>query len=636
MSSLPVIVGFGGINPAGRSSFHHSYRRMIADVLDSTSANQTYTDLAILMNLLTVREGVYQSAEGPVLDLPEWLASNKQYLDANTLVRKLENNLFDPAAIPKHILSRLSPVEGEPMNFILSSRHVPTNIPQNWSVQTLANNPDQVKVCIKGDLMTLLQDTRESLVKSAGQLPTGFKPDKLYPSRNHPRGLQMTVYAASDAIRSMGIDWDTVLAHISPDQVGVYASAAMSQLDQNGTGGMLQASLLGKRVTSKQCPLGFAEMPADFVNAYIIGSLGGTGANIGACATFLYNLKQGLDDIRSGNKRVVIVGASEAPITPEVIEGYRTMGALAQDDELLALDPGATEPNHQRACRPFSSNCGFTLAEAAHYVVLFDDSLAIELGATIYGAVADVFVNADGYKKSISSPGVGNYLTMAKAVAATRAILGDQALRNTYVQAHGTSTPQNRVTESRILNEISKTFGLGEWPVAAIKSYVGHSIGSAAADQLVASLGVWRYGYIPGIKTIDHLADDIESSHLKVLMDHQEVGREGIDAAIINSKGFGGNNASASILAPHRVRAMLETKHGVGIMAAYERSNEEVRERANAYNDACLMGKSLPIYSFGEDVKQDEDVSLTKAEIRVNGYKNAISLDLKNPYADMC
>ena len=62
---------------------------------------------------------------------------------------------------------------------------------------------------------------------------------------------------------------------------------------------MMQSALMGKRVTSKQLPLGLCEMPADFINAYVLGSLGATGATIGACATFLYNLRQGVEDIRA-------------------------------------------------------------------------------------------------------------------------------------------------------------------------------------------------------------------------------------------------------------------------------------------------------------------------------------------------
>ena len=119
----------------------------------------------------------------------------------------------------------------------------------------------------------------------------------------------------------------------------------MTQLDYNGNGGLLQARLLGRKVTSKQLPLGFAELPADFINAYVLGNLGTTGTQVAACATFLYNLRQGIRDIQSGSHKVVIVGTSEAPITPEVIEGYAAMGALASDAALQALD-GRKMDNH--------------------------------------------------------------------------------------------------------------------------------------------------------------------------------------------------------------------------------------------------------------------------------------------------
>jgi acetoacetyl-[acyl-carrier protein] synthase len=72
-----------------------------------------------------------------------------------------------------------------------------------------------------------------------------------------------------------------------------------------------------------------------------------------------------------------------------------------------------------------------------------------------------VFANADGHKKSISSPGVGNYITVAKALASARNLVGEDRLRHGgLVQAHGTGTPQNRVTESHILNEVARQFGI--------------------------------------------------------------------------------------------------------------------------------------------------------------------------------
>ncbi len=85
-------------------------------------------------------------------------------------------------------------------------------------------------------------------------------------------------------------------------------------LDNAGAGGMMKARYTGQRVTSKYCPLSLAEMPADFINAYVLGSLGSTGASLGACASFLYNLRHGIDDIRSGRARVAFIGAAEAPV----------------------------------------------------------------------------------------------------------------------------------------------------------------------------------------------------------------------------------------------------------------------------------------------------------------------------------
>lgn len=634
MASLPVIVSFGGISPAGRSSFHHGYRRMLADVLDAETVKETYTDLAVLMNLLKYQDGSYVDADGSPINVDEWLSSYRAHISDHTLVRKLEKNLFDPEAVPVHTASKIAPTGDNSLSFELRARHLPSEVPANWTVEKLAGG-DKVRVTVEGDLELLFKDTRASTVNSAGQLPSGFAPDKLYASRSHPRGLQLSVYAASDAVHALGIDWQQVMDRVSPDEIGVFASSSISQMDENGNGGLLQSALKGKRVSSKQLALGFSEMPADFVNAYVLGNVGGTGANVGACATFLYNLKQGMEEIRSGRKRVVVVGDSEAAITPEVIDGFRTMGALAEDKELLALD-GGDVVNHRRACRPFSSNCGFTLSEGAQYVVLFDDALAVELGANILGAVGDVFVNADGFKKSISSPGVGNYVTMAKAMASAKAIVGEEGLKRSFVQAHGTGTPQNRVTESHILNEMAKTFGISNWPVTAVKSYIGHTLAVAAGDQLMSTLGVWQYGLIPGITTIDHIADDVHNSQLNILTEHLDVGTEGMDVAILNSKGFGGNNASACILAPHVTRKMLAKKHGSKALDDYAKRNEAVKQKSREYDQAARQGQAELIYKFGLDVKGEDDVSLTQQELRIAGYENPISLELENPYGDMC
>lgn len=590
---------------------------MVVDGLGQREADATWKSLGALMQ-----------ADHDSDDERVWIRDH-------TLIRRIEDNLFDADAIPVHKTAQLGSTDAGAISFSIKRSQLPEVIPPSWEIKEVESA--RVLVTARDHLDILFPDTRKSRVQSAGQLPTGFDPERLYQSRNHPRGLQLTVYGASDAINSLGIDWEEVRRRVPGDQISVYASSAMGQLDANGAGGMLQASLMGKRVSSKNCALSLAEMTADFVNAYILGSIGSTGANIGACATFLYNLRQGIADIRSGKFRAVVVGASEAPITPEVIEGYRTMGALAEDEALNKID-GITngQTNHQRACRPFSLNCGFTLSEAAQFIVLFDDELAMELGANIYGSIADVFINADGYKKSIPGPGIGNYITMGKAMGIVRSILGEESLKHrSYVQAHGTGTPQNRVTESHIFNELAKTFGMDDWPIAAIKSYLGHSLATASGDQITASLGVWEHGLIPGIKTIDKIADDVHHSHLDFLLDHREIDPTQMDAAFINSKGFGGNNATAAILSPHVTAQMLEKKHGRDTMTSYRKRNEAVSEKSAAYDAETSDGKNALIYNFGVGVIEGEQLDLSDSAIRVPGYEQPINLNVPSPYDDM-
>ena len=267
-------------------------------------------------------------------------------------------------------------------------------------------------------------------------------------------------------------------------------------------------------------------------------------------------------------------------------------------------------------------------------VVLMDDELALKLGATIYGSVADVFINADANKKSIAGPGVGNYITVAKAAALAKAILGEEGLQKTYVHAHGTGTPQNRTTESHILNEVAKTFSIKSWPVAAIKSYVGHSVSAAGGDQLVAALGVWQYGWIPGIKTIDHIAEDVYQSNLNILTDHYFAGEHGseIQGVILNSKGFGGNNASALVLSPNQTMSMLENKYGAAAIKTYKEKNAVIKANAEATDLKTCHGTERVIYKFGESVMDQSSVSMSQEHITLSEFAQTIDLPMCNPY----
>jgi acetoacetyl-[acyl-carrier protein] synthase len=429
----------------------------------------------------------------------------------------------------------------------------------------------------------------------------------------------------SDALADLGMDWSMVAERVPADGISVYVSSAMGQLDEAGSGGMLRSRLKGRRVSSKQCPFGFAEMPGDFISAYILGSLSATGPALGACATFLYNLRLGIDDIRSGRSRVAVVGAAEAPVNAEVMDGYVAMGALATDKGLRQLDGLSEEvpPDHRKACRPFGNNCGFTMAESAQVVILMDDELALELGAPLLAGAPFVSVRADGAKKSISGPGAGNYLTVAESMTALRGIVGEERLQQRgMVQAHGTGTPQNRVTESTLLSRVASAFGVTEWPVAAIKSYVGHSLGAAAGDQLTATLGIWQHHLIPRINTVDELAGDVMTERLGFALEARDSGD--LDYALINSKGFGGNNATAALLSPGMTEQLLEKHHGRSVMSAWRDRHETVQAERDAIESKRIAGDWSPSYRFDEGVLGDEEIAVTDKTVQFGNAKIAL------------
>jgi acetoacetyl-[acyl-carrier protein] synthase len=632
VARLPVIVGFGGFNAAGRSSGHHAYRRMVIESLQPQERQETIAGLAVMMGLVGFADDAYRNAEGKPLGLDDIEGCfGEQVLDG-TLIRRIDKTFFDVDATHWQKSATLGAGDS-PLVVEMRKRDLPEPVPSDWSVEVI--DDDRVRVSVLSGLEVKFDSYRELPVKSAGQLPRGFNPGALYNSHYHPRALQLAVIGASDAIQSTGLEWQLVMDSVRPDQIGVYASNVMSQMDENGFGGLLQSRLKGGRVSAKQCPLGLNTMPADFVNAYILGSVGQTGAITGACASFLYNLQAAADDIASGRCRVAVVGCAEAPIVPEIIDGYATMGALASEEKLKKLD-GTDKADPRRTSRPFGENAGFTMAEASQYIVLMDDALAIELGADVHGAVGDVFINADGFKKSISAPGPGNYITMAKAVASARAILGEESIQQrSMVQAHGSSTPQNRVTESQIFDQIAQVFNISNWPVSAVKAYVGHSLSAASGEQLIASLGVFKYGLIPGIKTIDKVADDVFASRLQISTKDERC-KQPLDVAFLNSKGFGGNNATASIFAPHVVDSMLSRRYGAVAFARYQGKREEVRAKASAYDIAASHGEFATIYQFGEGLIDEALIKVDQEHLGLPGFAQAIDLNFTNRFADMC
>jgi acetoacetyl-[acyl-carrier protein] synthase len=536
------------------------------------------------------------------------------------------------AAVPGNKRITFDHQDGEQIVFRMVKRDLPSRCPDDWQVRDLEDGNVEVTASAVSDY--LIESHYELVAKAAGQLPRGFSPDQHYNARFHPRGLQMALLGASDAVHSIGLPWETIADHVNPDQVGVYSSSALSQVSEEAFGGLLQGRLKGTRTTAKQLPLGLNSMPADFINAYVLGSVGHTEAITGACASFLYVLQAAVRDICSGRRRVAIVGNAEAGVTPEIMEGFSNMSALGSDENICKLDGSAT-PDWRRASRPFGHNCGFTLSEATQYIVLMDDALAIELGADIHGAVPEVFINADGVKKSISAPGVGNYISFAKAVASAASIVGKETVqRHSFVHAHGSSTPANRTTESELIDRVAAAFDITDWPVTAAKAYVGHSLSTASGDQLVSALGTFKYNIIPGIKTISEIAPDVHQQRAHFPLADMHLADREMQVAFINSKGFGGNNATAVVLSPSRVEAMLAARYPDDF-AGYAERRQQTRAKAEAYAQRADYAQLDVVYRFGEALVDEAGLSISEQGIDIPGFSRAVEFNLQNPYPDM-
>ena len=558
MSHLPVIVGYGGINSAGRSIFDFSHQRMLFDSIDTKSQDEVLLSLGHLMS-----------------------TKERKTILNKTLIRTIDDNFFDDH------------------NY------------RSPALPTLAG----------------------------GQLPSGFNPAKTYNSRQHPRGLAMTVFGLSDAVLSLGLPWEEILLKVPRQKISCVSGCAVAQADKYGMGGMFQAPMANSRITSKHMAMSLGEGSADFSHAYVLGSMGSTGSYTGACATFQYNLKLGISMIRSGESLISVVGAAESGIVPEIYEAFSATKGLAEDENLIKLQEKLgedfDEPNHRKICRPFGENIGMSLGESAQFVILMADSLALDLGLNIHGAALSSHIHADGYKKSISGPGAGNYLTVGKVFNEIKKHFGQEAMNKTFFHAHGTSTPQNRESESHIISSMSKAFGVKSLPVTAIKSYLGHSLAAAGGDQMISSLGSWRNNLIPGICSTPKLADNVYTENVDFLLENLEFEKSAFDFAVLNAKGFGGNSGTSLVASPAKTMELLQAKYSSKQIKKYQAQKQSIDNQLLENKSKILQGDTKSRYIFGENVidgMNDFEVESHQITNKLNDEK--FNLESILPYKD--
>ena len=606
---LPVIVGFGGFNAAGRSSSFRSYERLLCDLPDKARRRSVADEL----RTLTRR--------------PD---ASDQDMFADSLMREIPASRIDTSNLPSwHKLPRKAQV-----SIRLDKKDLPNPLPQGW--QILSEEGEQLEVSLENSQLRSYKSHRLPCT-TAACLPCGFQPGALYPSRKHPLGLEIAIVAGSDALNDTGLDIDALLEMVPAGKVGVFAGSAVSQLDDTAVGGYTTARLMGGRASARGLAMGLPDTPGGFMAAYVLGSAGRLSHNAGACATFLFNLTYASELIKAGKLDLAVCGGIDAQVNAYYMEAFMATGAIQADQETLAAqialgeDPNALD--RRRACRPFGQGAGMAIGDAGHYAVLMSDRLALATGARILGSVGSAQTHSDGIKASISSPGVGNYFSFMRCLHDVDKLLGSKSLReHSLVLAHGTGTPLNRATESNLLSRCAEVFGISNWPVSALKGMLGHTMAAAGADQLSVGLAAMKKGNVPGIQSTRAPADNVNTKNLQFLFDSIEEDPERWDSVFINSKGFGGTNGTAAILSPKRTLDILSEQHGV-TATAIEKNMEKAEERSAEYDLSANRGDYKLRYLYGKKSAEEADVQLTRDRIEISqGDGQKLSMQLQGDH----
>jgi 3-oxoacyl-[acyl-carrier-protein] synthase II len=242
-----------------------------------------------------------------------------------------------------------------------------------------------------------------------------------------------------------------------------------------------------------------------------------------ACASGATAIQLGVEAIRRGETDHTLVIGADGSTTAEALIRFSLLSALTTQNDLP-----------EKASRPFSRNrSGFVMAEGAAALVLETLESATKRGATVYGLVLGCGDKADDFHRTRTSPDGG------PAIAAVRAALADAGLDETgidYVNAHGTSTPENDKMEYLALSSV---FGprIGQIPVSSNKSMIGHTLSAAGAVEAVFSLLSLQNGILPPTINYD------EPDPMIPLDVVPNVARKAdIRTVLSNSFGFGGQN----------------------------------------------------------------------------------------------
>ncbi len=345
-------------------------------------------------------------------------------------------------------------------------------------------------------------------------------------ARKIDRYCQFALVASDEAVKDAGITKENV----DPDRVGVIFAS--------GIGGLITFQeevtnfALGDG-TPRFNPFFIPKMILDIAAGQISMRHGFRGPNfavVSACASSTNAIIDAFDNIRLGKADVILTGGSEAVVSAAGVGGFNAMKALSERND-----------SPSTASRPFDKDRdGFVMGEGSGVLVLESLDHALARGARIYCEIAGGGATADAHHITAPHPeGLGAKNVMNAALKDA----GMNASDIDYINVHGTSTPLGDIAETKAILSVFGEHAY-ELNISSTKSMTGHCLGAAGVLEALACILAVTKDVVP--PTINHFTDD-PALDPKLNFTFNKAQYRTVNAALSNTFGFGGHNASVIV-----------------------------------------------------------------------------------------
>ena len=350
-----------------------------------------------------------------------------------------------------------------------------------------------------------------------------FHAEDFLPKKEAKRTERFIAYAVA-AARMAIEDAELVIDGSNADRVGVITGCGLGGLSILEDTCRKLSNQGPRRISPFFIPMMIGNMAPGMISIHF-GAKGPNASLATACAAGAHAVGDSYKLILNGEADAMITGGVESVVNPTCIAGFNAMKALSTRND---------EP--EKASRPFDRDRdGFVVGEGCGIMIIEALDHALERGAQIYAEITGYGMSGDGYHMTAPPPdGSG-------AARCMTAALDDSGLNPDsidYINAHGTSTPLNDLSETLAIKSVFKDHAY-KMAISATKSMTGHLLGGAGGIETVFTAMAISDGRLPPTVNHDNSDDECDLDYVPNVMREAS-----IEHAMTNSFGFGGTNAS--------------------------------------------------------------------------------------------